>query len=325
MTKETFTFKLVSAADKSELLIDKVIVAGRSEQCELVVKQGQTSRQHSRIGPADNGIWIEDLQSTNGTFINDKPVVGKILATHGDIIKFDTALYVVVDSTIKSPDDTSAEENLIDPDATVLASPTTAKTPLESDKPKHDGALPPSWALEREQAVDGTQLLGSVKTTTTAPNATQFSGTVNVPSLVGKTEPYDNVHFPLRAVSDINQWEIGRADNADIMLNHTSVSNAHAQLVNDGDRWKLVDLMSANGSYINDVKGLTTYLKSGDLIRFGQIECHFVLPNKTETDFGNATTTVAPALSESKASKRNIIIGLIIAVVAVGLIAAFVL
>ena len=33
--------------------------------------------------------------------------------------------------------------------------------------------------------------------------------------------------------------------------------------------------MSANGTYVNGVKGLTSYLQSGDLIKFGQVECQF--------------------------------------------------
>lgn len=47
---------------------------GRSSKCDLFIDQESISRHHARIGFDGVGYVIRDLQSTNGTFVNDEPV-----------------------------------------------------------------------------------------------------------------------------------------------------------------------------------------------------------------------------------------------------------
>ena len=44
----------------------------------------QASRRHARLRPSDGGLLVEDLGSTNGTFINDAQVIGAAIARPGD-------------------------------------------------------------------------------------------------------------------------------------------------------------------------------------------------------------------------------------------------
>ena len=46
---------------------------------------------------------------------------------------------------------------------------------------------------------------------------------------------------------------IGRAADCDLVLDHPSVSRAHAELSHDGQRWQLRDLGSKNGSYVDGI------------------------------------------------------------------------
>ncbi|MCA9588023.1 MAG: GGDEF domain-containing protein [Myxococcales bacterium] len=59
---------------------------GRSPRCELQIDQESISRHHARITCEMHRHYIEDLKSTNGTFVNDR-VVTKTLLTDGDQIK----------------------------------------------------------------------------------------------------------------------------------------------------------------------------------------------------------------------------------------------
>lgn len=60
---------------------------GRSSECGLVIRDDYTSSQHARLIVQD-GTWsIQDLDSTNGTFLNDKRVTGSTPITIGATIK----------------------------------------------------------------------------------------------------------------------------------------------------------------------------------------------------------------------------------------------
>ena len=45
-------------------------VIGRSEDCDLVVQESAVSSRHCRLTHKADGFTVEDLNSTNGTFVN---------------------------------------------------------------------------------------------------------------------------------------------------------------------------------------------------------------------------------------------------------------
>ena len=50
------------------------LVIGRGGECDLVLPERQVSREHIRIFRADDGYFLEDLDSKNGTWVNGKQV-----------------------------------------------------------------------------------------------------------------------------------------------------------------------------------------------------------------------------------------------------------
>src|SRR6202051_195669 len=53
---------------------DKPIVVGRSRDLDMVLVEDMVSRKHARIAMQTDQIWIEDLGSTNGTFVNGEKI-----------------------------------------------------------------------------------------------------------------------------------------------------------------------------------------------------------------------------------------------------------
>ena len=53
---------------------DKEIVVGRSSDLDMVLVEDMVSRKHARIAMQGDQIWIEDLGSTNGTFVNGEKI-----------------------------------------------------------------------------------------------------------------------------------------------------------------------------------------------------------------------------------------------------------
>jgi pSer/pThr/pTyr-binding forkhead associated (FHA) protein len=57
--------------------IDRAVVIGRDNTADLVIDDSQASRRHARIEPTGHGAIVEDMGSTNGTFINDNELHGR--------------------------------------------------------------------------------------------------------------------------------------------------------------------------------------------------------------------------------------------------------
>lgn len=51
-------------------LTEQPVVLGRSDDCNIVLQDGNVSRHHAEIRPAGEGFAVVDLGSTNGTTVN---------------------------------------------------------------------------------------------------------------------------------------------------------------------------------------------------------------------------------------------------------------
>jgi len=60
---------------------------GRSTACDLVVNDATISRRHARITVADASVHVEDLNSLNGTYINDTPLRGNMALLEGSRLR----------------------------------------------------------------------------------------------------------------------------------------------------------------------------------------------------------------------------------------------
>jgi phosphoserine phosphatase RsbU/P len=64
-----------------------VTVLGRDAACEIVLPDQEVSKRHARITRQDDGYYIEDLQSTNGTKVGDGDLTETRLLEDGDLIQ----------------------------------------------------------------------------------------------------------------------------------------------------------------------------------------------------------------------------------------------
>lgn len=72
--------------DEAFELTENHITLGRSLENGITINDGEISRFHCRFVRVNEGFLLEDLGSTNGTFINGKYVADASLLYHGDII-----------------------------------------------------------------------------------------------------------------------------------------------------------------------------------------------------------------------------------------------
>ena len=88
--KPTRSHLVVVAPDeqrgRSYELLDELTV-GRAAGCHIALDDRFVSQLHARMFRRDDQCFIEDLGSTNGTFLNDEKVTSPALLTMGDHVR----------------------------------------------------------------------------------------------------------------------------------------------------------------------------------------------------------------------------------------------
>lgn len=96
------------------LRMNREIIIGRSSDLDMVLVEDMVSRRHAKITTTDADILIQDMGSTNGTFVNGEKIAGRARLTEGDRILVGTSIIKVVgvDSDIASQSEAEARRRL---------------------------------------------------------------------------------------------------------------------------------------------------------------------------------------------------------------------
>ncbi len=85
---------------------------------------------------------------------------------------------------------------------------------------------------------------------------------------------------------DKDEQLIGRSDSAHVRVDQESVSRKHARIVcMDDGCWRVMDLGSTNGTFVNDQPVAEAELRNGDMVRVGQTIFKFLSGTNIETKY----------------------------------------
>jgi diguanylate cyclase (GGDEF)-like protein len=73
-------------------LAEAAVTVGRGEDCAIQIHDHSVSRRHARIEHGPDGFYVHDLQSTNGTFVNDRPATDSVLHD-GDYLRVGNCIF----------------------------------------------------------------------------------------------------------------------------------------------------------------------------------------------------------------------------------------
>lgn len=117
------------------------LVIGR-EGCDVVIGDARISRRHVAIRPQDDGVEIEDLGSSNGTFVDDRKIDAAVRVTASAMVRLGaTVLRIELDDRTRAA-------------ATVIGEVGRGGTVIGSSVPAQPPAGAPAVAKAATPAVD---------------------------------------------------------------------------------------------------------------------------------------------------------------------------
>lgn len=82
------------------------LVMGRGIDCDVMVDDSAVSGQHAKLSLQPNAyfseyleVYVEDLDSTNGTWLNEQPLVGRQRMHHNDVLRLAWNRFKLIDDT----------------------------------------------------------------------------------------------------------------------------------------------------------------------------------------------------------------------------------
>ena len=64
-----------------------VVMIGRGADCQLILDDDYVSTRHARVVSTPNGNYVEDLGSTNGTYVNGQRITAPTTITLADTVR----------------------------------------------------------------------------------------------------------------------------------------------------------------------------------------------------------------------------------------------
>ena len=69
------------------------MIAGRADEATIQIKDASVSRQHARFHVRGTDVEVEDLKTTNGTFVNETRIDRGLALKDGDMVRLGTVLF----------------------------------------------------------------------------------------------------------------------------------------------------------------------------------------------------------------------------------------
>jgi predicted component of type VI protein secretion system len=114
-------------------LAKDVVTLGRDVSNDIVINDAEVSRNHARLTAQSGSYLMEDLASTNGTFVNGQRLIGPKLLNPGDVIGLGET--VVLEYSVVASD-AGATVIAAAPMSPRMADPTTAPPHMPEPEPQ---------------------------------------------------------------------------------------------------------------------------------------------------------------------------------------------
>lgn len=248
-------------------------VIGRNHHCEIKIDSVALSRNHASLHLTEQGVVIEDLNSTNGTYVNNVRIEAATLLRGGDVVSIGNHRLILIEPAAKKAS-SPAISNLLDELAQYEPDDRTAsKTMIHSTFARSMGLL--EELLQSNDPSSDESVDELIKRALRSKN---FDPALVPAVLIVKNSRARGMLIQLKLPRGADSdWALGRSQLADVVLDDPTVSNVHAVISAKEGRWLIEDNASTNGIKINGEIVSQGVCCHGDIISVGSIELIFYL------------------------------------------------
>ena len=276
---------------------------GRDPSADLSITGAGVSRRHARVFERNDQLYVEDLNSSNGTFVNGQRINAATPVNDGDTIGLGQSVKINVRVEEPQPDYPPAETMPYDPDdfGTIAYDPDDFGTITgEEDDPVE---IPPAPESASTIASDPSMTAAPQRADTRAAQQTppaQYTppmqqspppppgvprgGDIGATVMgdVDMSEFHGPPTFTVKvAGEDLNsynltndQYSIGRSPDNDIVINSRIVSRYHGRLVRQNGGYIMEPASEAGNPVQYEGRPIQTVqkLRHGDMMRIGGMD-----------------------------------------------------
>jgi len=330
------------------------VTIGRDASCDLTIEDVMISRQHARIRFQGQHYFVEDLGSSNGTFINGNRLgPNPVPLSNGDQIQLGSAAVLVFEvqvspeapTRIGSAISARSAATIFDaqgvelPDVTPELSVTIAGSSGRSYQlvqnrisigrsadndividskivSRHHAHLErvesgymfvPSPEATNPVFLDGYPVYSAQRLQT--GNILRIGGAdpglmISMAYSMGPERPATLDARTIQFGAN-NRLQIGRDASNDIVLDAPNISRFHAQIERIGQRYRVRDLQSSNGTFVNNqrVEG-DTWVKPNDSVKIGPYR--FILGVDQVAQYSDTSGLQVNALNLNKWVRKDL-------------------
>ena len=236
-------------------------VFGRAEDADVQIEFTAVSRQHAAVEWDGDNYFLEDVGSSNGTFLNGQRIEGRVPLVPGDEVGLGQSVVLRFEAPASAAQlaeavGATAIEAAPDIDkGTAVSKPPAAALEEDDQAPVRATRVAPSMAGKRlAETTVGDEPL---------PKGLQDVPPKLIVTIAGETRVEHTLKAPVVT--------LGRGDDSDIAIPSPIVSRKHARLERMGDGYQLVAEAGASNPIVMDGRPLegAKRLNDGAMMRIG--------------------------------------------------------
>ena len=283
-----------SAPAETLLSQTKILTIGRQQGVQLLIDEVTVSRRHAEISYANGQYILQDLGSSNGTFVNDlrlEPVSTYVLKPD-DVVRFGkTVKFSFVVRTIDKQ-----EKNIPGSSPPFAGYPQMYEAEIGANADKLGQSVLNS---------DGSLLLPGARMPLPAGVVATFKESAALVVLTDDTTQASNRPPLVFLLKEGKRTTLGREEGMDIELADPVVSRRHAEVFSGPAGFYIRDLGSSNGVMVNETRIDNPYrLSQGDRISLGGGSMLYFIDLRAAPDL--ITRGPMPQVPERRDSGRSI-------------------
>lgn len=258
----------------------KIIKIGRSQECELKINDSSVSRMHARVIIDNGDVIIEDLNSANGTYVNNQRVKLSKISRY-DILRLGNH-QLDLSHIFETAFEVKTGTSVVNRTGSLIKTVSIGRA-NDNDIIINDPHISSHHAVIRvENGRMTIQDSGSMNGTFVNRNRItsadiSFSDDIQLGSYKLNLERFRNYFYEVKEekISNVsfNLTEganrIGRAQDNDVIINHPMISAHHAVIIKSGNSYVIEDLNSTNGVYVNGNRVHRQSFTSSDKVTLG--------------------------------------------------------